>query len=154
MIQYYLSRHIIFVCLYLTACKDTVTVSPFKYILAFCKRCTYIDSMGKWCAFNPSRSVEQTSIRIAGHPAMSTMCFMPKSLIWCTFLFRQNSRPKQNIFYSSGAIRRMAVEKEPSISYESFVNELDTGDSFTLSLVDILVKVRRYFKHFPAALIV
>ena len=61
---------------------------------------------------------------------------------------------KKNIFYSSGAIRRMAVEKEPSISYESFVNELDTGDSFTLSLVDILVKVRRYFNHFLAALIV
>ncbi|KAF8806311.1 hypothetical protein BYT27DRAFT_6648718 [Phlegmacium glaucopus] len=40
----------------------------------------------------------------------------------------------------SGAIRRVAVEKETSISYESFVNELDTGDSFTLSLVDILVK--------------
>jgi hypothetical protein len=48
----------------------------------------------------------------------------------------------------------MAVEKEPSITYESFVIELDTGDSFTLSLVDILVKVRRYFNHFLAALIV
>lgn len=42
----------------------------------------------------------------------------------------------------SGAIRRAAVEnsKEQSISYDSFVNELDTGDSFTISLVDILVK--------------
>lgn len=63
---------------------------------------------------------------------------------------------KKNIFcfYSSGAIRRMAVEKEPSISYESFVNELDTGDSFTLSLVDILVKVRRHFNPFLAAFMV
>ncbi|KAF8969342.1 hypothetical protein BDZ97DRAFT_1795167 [Flammula alnicola] len=40
----------------------------------------------------------------------------------------------------SGSIRRAAVEKEPSITYEDFVNELDTGDSFTTSLVDILVK--------------
>jgi hypothetical protein len=78
---------------------------------------------------------------------MSTKCFMPKSLIWCTLLFPEGEirDPKKPCFYSSGAIRRMAVEKEPSISYESFVNELDTGDSFTLSLVDILVKVRRYF---------
>ena len=54
-------------------------------------------------------------------------------------------------FHSSGAIRRVAVEKEPSISYESFVDELDIGDSFTLSLVDILVKVRRYFNYFLAS---
>ncbi|KAF8165636.1 hypothetical protein B0H34DRAFT_743346 [Crassisporium funariophilum] len=40
----------------------------------------------------------------------------------------------------TGAIRRAAVEKEPSISYEHFVNELDSGDSFTASLLDILVK--------------
>lgn len=43
--------------------------------------------------------------------------------------------------YRSGAIRRASVEKELYISYENFVNELDTGDSFTASLVDILVKV-------------
>ena len=42
----------------------------------------------------------------------------------------------------SGAIKRSALEKtEPTINYESFVNELDTGDSFTTSLIDILVKV-------------
>ncbi|KAF8204662.1 hypothetical protein BJ912DRAFT_938994 [Pholiota molesta] len=40
----------------------------------------------------------------------------------------------------SGSIRRAAVEKEPSITYENFVEDLDTGDSFTASLVDILVK--------------
>ena len=45
--------------------------------------------------------------------------------------------------YRSGAIRRASVEKEPSVSYENFVNELDTGDSFTASLIDILVKVRQ-----------
>lgn len=33
------------------------------------------------------------------------------------------------------------MEKEPTISYENFVNELDLGDSFTTSLIDILVKV-------------
>ena len=58
------------------------------------------------------------------------------------------------MFYSSGDIRLIAVKKGPSISYECFVNELDTGDFFTLSLVDILVKVRRYFNHFPAVLII
>ncbi|KAJ3572271.1 hypothetical protein NP233_g3193 [Leucocoprinus birnbaumii] len=41
---------------------------------------------------------------------------------------------------TTGAINRAAVEKEATITYEEFVNELDTGDSFTTSLVDILVK--------------
>ncbi|RDB20103.1 hypothetical protein Hypma_012869 [Hypsizygus marmoreus] len=41
----------------------------------------------------------------------------------------------------SGAITRSSLEKtEPTISYETFVNDLDTGDSFTTSLIDILVK--------------
>jgi len=42
----------------------------------------------------------------------------------------------------SGAISRSALEKtEPMISYENFVIDLDTGDSFTTSIIDILVKV-------------
>ena len=49
--------------------------------------------------------------------------------------------------YRSGAIRRASVEKELCISYENFVNELDTGDSFTASLIDILVKVRQFICH-------
>ncbi len=37
----------------------------------------------------------------------------------------------------------MEVEKDgPSITYEAFVGDLDEGDSFTTSLVDVLVKVR------------
>ncbi|KDR84037.1 hypothetical protein GALMADRAFT_236632 [Galerina marginata CBS 339.88] len=40
----------------------------------------------------------------------------------------------------SGAIRRTSVENEPSITYENFVNELDSGDSFTTSIIDLLVK--------------
>ncbi|KAI0340740.1 hypothetical protein BDW22DRAFT_1333608, partial [Trametopsis cervina] len=41
----------------------------------------------------------------------------------------------------NGAIKRAKLEKgEPNITYESFVTELDIGDSFTTSLVDILVK--------------
>ncbi|KAF9534168.1 hypothetical protein CPB83DRAFT_320389 [Crepidotus variabilis] len=42
----------------------------------------------------------------------------------------------------SGAIRRVAVEREATstITYENFVADLDTGDSFTASLIDILVK--------------
>lgn len=47
-------------------------------------------------------------------------------------------------FGRSGSIRRASVEKEPSISYENFVHELDTGDSFTASIIDILVKVRSF----------
>ncbi|KAI0720376.1 hypothetical protein C8T65DRAFT_801984 [Cerioporus squamosus] len=40
-----------------------------------------------------------------------------------------------------GAIKRMEVEKDgPSITYESFVGDLDEGDSFTTSLIDVLVK--------------
>jgi len=49
----------------------------------------------------------------------------------------------RSAIYRSGAIRRASVEKELYISYENFVNELDTGDSFTASLIDILVKVRQ-----------
>jgi hypothetical protein len=42
-----------------------------------------------------------------------------------------------------GAIKRSALEKTgPTISYENFVDDLDIGDSFTTSLIDILVKVR------------
>lgn len=47
-------------------------------------------------------------------------------------------------FGSSGSIRRASVEKEASISYENFVHELDTGDSFTATIIDILVKVRSF----------
>lgn len=45
--------------------------------------------------------------------------------------------------HRSGAIRRVAVERETttSITYENFVTDLDTGDSFAASLIDILVKV-------------
>ncbi|PIL37384.1 hypothetical protein GSI_01078 [Ganoderma sinense ZZ0214-1] len=40
-----------------------------------------------------------------------------------------------------GTIKRMKVEKEgPSITYESFVEELDEGDAFTTTLIDVLVK--------------
>ncbi|KAF8525285.1 hypothetical protein JB92DRAFT_2702520, partial [Gautieria morchelliformis] len=44
-----------------------------------------------------------------------------------------------------GAIARANLEKDdpqaaPTISYESFVQDLDHGDSFTTTLVDILVK--------------
>ena len=46
-----------------------------------------------------------------------------------------------HFFRRSGSIRRSAVEKGLSISYENFVNDLETGDSFTASLIDILVKV-------------
>ncbi|KAF8640073.1 hypothetical protein AX17_001314 [Amanita inopinata Kibby_2008] len=41
----------------------------------------------------------------------------------------------------TGAIQRAALDKtEPRITYETFVKDLDTGDSFTTSFVDILVK--------------
>ena len=43
---------------------------------------------------------------------------------------------------SAGALKRSKIEKiEPTISYEAFVEELDGGDSFTTSLIDVLVKV-------------
>jgi hypothetical protein len=40
-----------------------------------------------------------------------------------------------------GSILRARLEKDPTITYEAFAEELDTGDSFTTSLIDILVKV-------------
>jgi len=41
----------------------------------------------------------------------------------------------------AGALKRSKIDKiEPTISYETFVEELDGGDSFTTSLIDALVK--------------
>ncbi|KAG7447499.1 uncharacterized protein BT62DRAFT_993194 [Guyanagaster necrorhizus] len=43
----------------------------------------------------------------------------------------------------SGAIKRAMLEKEktePTISYRDFVEELEPGDSFTASIIDIMVK--------------
>ncbi|KAG6891685.1 hypothetical protein C0992_010088 [Termitomyces sp. T32_za158] len=41
----------------------------------------------------------------------------------------------------SGTIKRVALEKtEPTITYEDFVHDLETGDSFTTSLIEVLVK--------------
>ena len=51
--------------------------------------------------------------------------------------------PLDHIVHRDGAINRSKLEKtDPTISYELFVEELDAGDSFTTSLIDILVKVR------------
>ncbi|KAH0840254.1 hypothetical protein J3R83DRAFT_1261 [Lanmaoa asiatica] len=51
----------------------------------------------------------------------------------------------------SGAIKRAKLEKaEPTITYEGFVEDLDRGDSFTTSLIEVLVKEvaeRRYRHH-------
>ena len=48
--------------------------------------------------------------------------------------------------FSSGAIHRLAVERETtsSMTYHNFVTDLDTGDAFTTTLLDILVKVGVY----------
>ncbi|KAJ7223908.1 hypothetical protein C8J57DRAFT_1390930 [Mycena rebaudengoi] len=41
----------------------------------------------------------------------------------------------------SSAIKRIKLEKaEPTISYKNFVEDLDAGDSFTTTVIDILVK--------------
>jgi len=41
----------------------------------------------------------------------------------------------------AGALKRSKIEKvEPTISYETFVEDLDSGDSFTTSLIEVLVK--------------
>ena len=43
----------------------------------------------------------------------------------------------------NGAIKRSKLEAgEAPITYEAFVEELDEGDSFTATLVEVLVKVR------------
>lgn len=41
-----------------------------------------------------------------------------------------------------GAVKRNKLEKDDSqISYETFVDELDEGDAFTATLIDVLVNV-------------
>src|SRR5882762_8885951 len=43
---------------------------------------------------------------------------------------------------SAGALKRSKIEKvEPTITYEAFVEDLDGGDSFTTSLIELLVRV-------------
>src|SRR5258707_2054103 len=68
--------------------------------------------------------------------------------LWCMFCLTLDF---QHISYqpascSSGAIHRLAVERETtsSMTYANFVTDLDTGDSFTTTLLDILVKVGFY----------
>ncbi|KAI0029039.1 hypothetical protein K488DRAFT_9317, partial [Vararia minispora EC-137] len=41
----------------------------------------------------------------------------------------------------SGSVKRAKLERaEHTITYESFVEDLDSGDSFTTALIDLLVK--------------
>lgn len=42
---------------------------------------------------------------------------------------------------------------EPTIGYESFVKDLDTGDSFTTAIIDILVKVSLFWLRYNRELI-
>ncbi|KAG2138058.1 uncharacterized protein EDB93DRAFT_726306 [Suillus bovinus] len=57
------------------------------------------------------------------------------------FLLHNFSLRRPLLCCSSGAIKRHRLEKtEPTISYEHFVEDLDGGDSFTTSLIEILVK--------------
>lgn len=46
------------------------------------------------------------------------------------------------MLYSVGAIERAKLEDDDlHISYESLVDDLDVGDSFTTQLIEVLVKV-------------
>lgn len=75
------------------------------------------------------------------HSKISTLVYV----VFCLAL-DSSSHIYQPAFCSSGAIRRLAVEKETtsSITYKNFVSDLDAGDAFTTTLVDILVKVGVY----------
>ena len=78
-----------------------------------------------------------------------------RSKAWCTHvispglcLFSCRSADRVIMFtssqFSAGVVTRSKLEKlEPSISYESFVEDLDTGDSFTTMLTELLVRVRQ-----------
>jgi len=84
-----------------------------------------------------------------------TTCSALRSKAWCTldisqwpFLLLPYSANRGVILVfiqsSSGALKRSKLEKlEPSISYEAFVEELDTGDWFTTTLTELLVRVRQ-----------
>jgi len=100
--------------------------------------------MGKWCDSEYHRLFLVLNCRGTGLPTTSMMSFTSKSKTSC---MSRTSTPLHwtlSLIHDprSGAIKRSALEKtEPTINYESFVNELDTGDSFTTSIIDILVKV-------------
>jgi hypothetical protein len=84
-----------------------------------------------------------------------TTCLALRSKAWCTHVISQgrclfSCRSADRVIMSilpqssSGAVKRSKLEKlEPSISYESFVEDLDPGDSFTTTLTELLVRVRQ-----------
>jgi hypothetical protein len=82
-----------------------------------------------------------------------TTCSALRSKAWCTLVISRWSclgahhTLHPNVLYSSsGALKRSKLEKlEPSISYETFVEDLDPGDSFTTTLTELLVRVRPCF---------
>ncbi|KAF9266329.1 hypothetical protein L218DRAFT_107140 [Marasmius fiardii PR-910] len=65
-----------------------------------------------------------------------------KTLMYVIHLSLKSEHPQTSyVYHRSGAITRSGLEQdEPKISYERFVEELDTGDSFTTSVIDCLVK--------------
>jgi len=83
-----------------------------------------------------------------------TKCSALRSKAWCTLVISQwlclfsFCGPDRVVLLtfsqsSSGAVKRSKLEKlEPAISYETFVEDLDPGDSFTTTLTELLVRVR------------
>lgn len=56
---------------------------------------------------------------------------------------RSRTRAATHGCVRNGAVKRIKLEAgEAPITYEAFVEELDEGDSFTATLVEVLVKVR------------
>ncbi|KZT24565.1 hypothetical protein NEOLEDRAFT_1067271, partial [Neolentinus lepideus HHB14362 ss-1] len=68
--------------------------------------------------------------------AAAEFCGIDRTVDYCDDVLRSKLKG-----LLQGAIKRSKLEQgQSTISYEMFVDELDEGDSFTASLMDILVK--------------
>lgn len=103
---------------------------------------------GKMVCLEASSNLRSDTYPNTGLRATTTKCSSPNSKALCTCCFEILSclNWRYPRVFSTGAIKRSKLEgsiAEPEINFERFVEQLDAGDSFTTSLVEILVKVRR-----------
>lgn len=127
-----------------TAC--STAVHPFtRYLFSYTIRHLHNGQVVSTRNHRAPLELPIKSFGLPGLPTIPTMFYTQKYPTWCMpSYFHVLVSSLEDLYRTScrsGSIRRAAVEKEPSISYENFVTDLETGDSFTASLVDILVKV-------------
>ncbi|KAJ7741019.1 hypothetical protein B0H16DRAFT_1565705 [Mycena metata] len=98
-----------------------------------------------WTTKTNIAALDETPSALAG--SLPSPSSAPSSRIRITKMGRWTNEYQDDVLTSklkglvSGAITRSKLEKaEPTISYKNFVEDLDAGDSFTTSVIEILVQ--------------